>query len=164
MREEYVLLERNESMGHKIAKYAVVVCAVLLVVANFFMPVFILLPIILAVIAFFMFRSYTEFEYSYFDGDFKFYRIKNKSRRKKLKTFDIEHVSAIAPREDRSMYRYTQDGSVKKVDYTSGMPDRDVYGIVVNDEEQTMVVWIEPDEKFLDAICYKNAQKVTRKK
>jgi hypothetical protein len=86
----------------------------------------------------------------------------NKSRRKKLTTFTMEEVLAIAPAGDRSMYKYETDTTVKKVDYSSGQKDAPCYEMVVKDENGVRLIRFEPDDRYLDAICVKYAQKVTR--
>lgn len=58
----------------------------------------ILFAVVFGLIAYLMIMAQnTEFEYSYFDGELRFAKIKNKSRRKRLGIYSMESVAAIAP-------------------------------------------------------------------
>ena len=103
-----------------------------------------------------------EFEYSYFDGDFRFAKIINKQKRKELTGYVAEHVIVIAPKGDRSIYKYENDSQVKKRDLTSGKKDAKVYAMVVKTEAGYQMTTFEPDDKYLDAVCIKYRQKVVR--
>ncbi len=104
-----------------------------------------------------------EYEVSYFDGEFRFAKIMNKSRRKKLDTFTMEEVMQLAPSDDRSVSNYLRDNGVKKVNMTS-CTDAPYYVLVRRTTEKTVVYMIELDDKFLDEVCKKNASKVIRKR
>ena len=104
-----------------------------------------------------------EFEYSFFDGDVRFAKVMNKSRRKALKSFSMDEVIQIAPAGDRCVYKYENDQSVKVIDYTSGYKDVPYYDMIVKNQDQISLIKFEPDEKYLDAVCVKYAQKVVRR-
>lgn len=126
--------------------------------------VFMLFPIAVAFIAlgvFFYKRDY-EWEYSYFDGDVRFAKIINKNKRKDLKSYNMEDVTVFAPIDDRSMYNYLNDNSMKVRDFTTGFSNRKVYGMVVKGENGRGLIKFERDEKYLDAVCIKYRQKVIR--
>lgn len=110
-----------------------------------------------------VFRSDKEFEYSYFDGDVNIAKVMNKSRRKRLDSFTMDEVILIAPAGDRSVYKYENDANLKKKDYTCGEKDAPFYEMIVNKNGNMSMIKFEPDEKFLNEICKKYAQKVTRR-
>ena len=89
----------------------------------------------------------------------------SKSRRKALKSYHIEDVVTIAPAGDRSVYNYENDNNVKVIDYTSGNKDAGYYDIVIKDKENNkyLLIKAELDDKYLDAVCHKNASKVVKK-
>lgn len=111
---------------------------------------------------FFMFRSYKEFEYSYFDGDVRFAKVMNKSRRKALGNFSMEEVVQIAPANDSSIRHYEEDTTVKVKDYTSHNR-QDYYEMVIQRAENTILIKFEPDDKYLDAVEFKYRQKLIRR-
>ena len=106
-------------------------------------------------------RNY-EFEYSYFDGDLKFAKIINKSRRKRLPGYKMDEVIAIAPTGDSSVSRYEEDSSAKIKRYLSGYKNAKIYVLVVKGTEGQNLVYFEPDERYLDAVCVKYGYKVRR--
>ena len=87
----------------------------------------------------------------------------NKSRRKRLVVYSMDEVSQIAPAGDRSVYRYETDNTVKVLDYTSKIKDQPYYEMVVQKEGNTYLIKFEPDDKYLDAVQVKYAQKVIRR-
>ncbi len=111
----------------------------------------------------FQFQMNKEFEYSFFDGEVRFAKVMNKSRRKQLKSFSMDEVIQIAPAGDRCVYKYENDQSVRVVDYSSGYKDVPYYDMVIKNGEQISLIKFEPDEKYLDAVCLKYAQKVVRR-
>jgi hypothetical protein len=111
---------------------------------------------------FFMFRSYKEYEYSYFDREVRFAKISNKSRRKSLGAYSMEDVTAIAPAGDRSVSRYETDTRVKVKDYTSRTKDTPYYEMVLQKDGDTFLFKLELDEPFLEAVEKQYKQKVIR--
>ena len=161
--EVYVLVPKKKNILIHICGLASLITGIL---SLFFTAIglFVFLPVAVAGIILGVFlrsRNY-EYEYSYFDGDFRFAKIINKSRRKNLKGYKIDDVLAIAPIEDRSVYQYLHNSSNKIKDYTSGKKDAKVYALVAKVPEGLEVVKYEPDEKYLDSVCVKYRQKVVR--
>lgn len=111
----------------------------------------------------FMFHSSKEFEYSYFDGEVRFARVMNKSRRKGLGTYSMDEVVQIAPAGDRSITRFEGDSSVKVLDYTSHEKEKPYYGMVIQKEGTTLLIKMEPDEEYLGAIEQKYKSKLIRR-
>ena len=112
----------------------------------------------------FWFRCNKEFEYSYFDGDIRFAKVMNKSRRKNLKSYSAEDLIQIAPAGDRSVSNYEYDANVKKINYTSHKKDTPYYDMVIRTPEGIDLFMVELDDAYLDAVCIKYASKVIRNK
>ncbi len=110
------------------------------------------------------FQTNKEFEYSYFDGEVRFAKVINKSRRRSLAVYSMDEVAQIAPSEDRSVMKYQGDHTAKVKDYTSHRKDVPYYVMVVNHGSQTELIRFEPDDKYLDAVMIKYAQKVIRRR
>ncbi len=125
---------------------------------------FFILAVALGALGYFLFfSSNREFEYSYFDGEARFARITNKSRRKVLAIYPMEEVVQIAPAGDRSVYKYENNSGVKVKDYTSRIQGAPYYDMVINKEGETILIKFEPDEKYLNEVMKKYAQKVIRR-
>lgn len=163
MLEIYVLVEQKKGILLKffeVFSYVMAAFAGLLT----FLGAGIFFPVILMGIAvgyYFHTRNF-EYEYSYFDGDVRFAKITNKSKRKRLPGYKMEEIVIIAPAGDRSVYQYENDRNAKVRDLSSGYADRDVYVMVAKSDNGVEVVRFEPDEKYLNAVCIKYAQKVKR--
>lgn len=113
----------------------------------------ILFAVVFGLIAYLMIMAQnTEFEYSYFDGELRFAKIKNKSRRKRLGIYSMESVAAIAPAGDRSVYNYENGNEIKKIDYTSGQKDVPYYDIVIKSPDENVLIKAELDDKFLTEV------------
>lgn len=113
---------------------------------------------------FFQFSSNREYEYSYFDGEVRFARITNKSRRKKLKEYSMDEVIKIAPVGDSSVAQYEKDSNVTVKDFTSQKKENPYYEMIVKDSERIILYKVELDDAYLDAVCMKYASKVVRKR
>ena len=164
MTEVYVLVERKKSTLMRVVTAAVFAIGILFALFSMIAPLFLSGALILLVVwYFFLFRSSKEYEYSFFDGELRFAKIMNKSRRKRLRVFTMDEVIQIAPAGDRSIYKYEQDNTVKKIDYTSGNKDVPYYNLIMKNEDGINMISYEPDDKYLDAICVKYGQKVIRR-
>ena len=124
----------------------------------------ILFAVVFGLIAYLMIMAQnTEFEYSYFDGELRFAKIKNKSRRKRLGIYSMESVAAIAPAGDRSVYNYENGNEFKKIDYTSGQNDVPYYDIVIKSPDENVLIKAELDDRFLTEVEKKYRSKVKRR-
>ena len=161
--EVYVLVEKKKNvLFHILGALALATGVVLLFMALLGAPEFIPFAAIGIVVGWILKNGNIEYEYSYYDGEFRFARIVNKSRRKELRPYTIEELLVIAPIEDRAVYQYLNDSTSKKLDYTSNQPGAKVYALVAKGDSGVHVVKFEPDEKYLDAVCIKYAQKIKR--
>ncbi len=164
MFEVYVLAEKKKSsLMMKILEIfflgLAVISVLFLVLGNFLLlPFALLFGWIWSVLR----NHYVEYEYSYFDGEARFAKIINKSKRKRLPSYNMTDVIIFAPAGDRSLYQYEQDRAINLLDYTTGNPEAKVYAMVMKNSEGTTMVRFEPDEKYLDAVCMKFQQKVVR--
>lgn len=163
MLEVYVIVEKQKSIIMKGLTMLAFVMALYCLVASllgayFFMPV----AILFFALGWFWKNRSIEFEYSYFDGEFRFAKVISKQKRKQLRGYEADNVMVLAPKGDRSLYNYEKNSQVKIIDLTSGNKDAKVYGIVAKVEEGLQLLWFEPDEKYIDAVCIKYRQKVVR--
>lgn len=163
MYEVFVLVDKKPSIVVRIAElFFLILAIVAFVITLLGGSAFIMFMLLGAFFAWFLHTRRYEFEYSFFDGDVRFAKIVNKSSRKKLPCYTMEQVLTIAPIEDRSLSNILRQDRVRVIDYTSGYPNRKVYGMVVKTDESTTLIQFEPDEKYLDAVCVKYRQKVVR--
>lgn len=163
MFEVYVLVEKKKSLFITFFAVFSFVMGVLSAIATmiglyFFVPTAVF-GIILGY--FFHTRNY-EYEYSFFDDDVRFAKIINKSSRKRLPGYKMADVIAIAPTGDPSVAQYENDSKAKIRRLNSGFKNARVFVMVAKGEKGLELVYFEPDDKYLDAVCAKNGFKVKR--
>jgi len=163
MLEVYVLVEKNKSLWMKFLTILCFVAGAYFMYATLVgLIIYFAIAIPLLAIGWFLHTRSVEFEYSYFDGDFRFAKIISKQKRKELIGYDIENIVVIAPKGDRSLYQYENNPQVKTRDLSSGNKDARAYVMIAKVEEGLHMTIFEPDDKYLDAVCIKYRQKVIR--
>ena len=157
MHEKLVIVPRKKSTVKKILNVVWFVLACLCFLFAMWVPILFAVPaIIFAIIWYFQaFRSDIEYEYTYYDGEFRFARIKAKRKRKGLGRVQMEDVLALAPKGDRSVYKYENDNSLACKDLTSGESGTKIYELVFKGEKGINRYEFEPDEEMLDAVMVK---------
>lgn len=165
MLEVYVFVEKKKSLFMKILTVLLFLIGLYFMYATLVgLFIFFAVAVPFLAIAWYLHTKQVEFEYSYFDGDFRFAKVFNKQKRKDLRGYDIEDVIIIAPEGDRSLHNYEKNPQVKTRDLSSGYKNEGkVYCLVAKTEERYEMTKFEPDDKYLDAVCMKYRQKVVRK-
>ena len=162
--EVFTLIARKKNVALVFVSYLLVALAAisLLTICIGFAPG-ILFAVVFGLIAYLMIMAQnTEFEYSYFDGELRFARIKNKSRRKRLGIYSMESVAAIAPAGDRSVYKYENDKNLAYKNLTSGDPEAKVYELIAKGEKGLVRYEFEPDDEMLNEVMIKYPRSVVR--
>lgn len=165
MKEVLVIVPKKMTGGKKALNMVWFGLACLMfVAATFIAPVIFLLPAIgFAILWYFQtFRMDTEWEYTYYDGDIQFARIRAKSRRKNIARIQMDDVIAVAPKGDRGIYKYETDSSIASKNLTSGAADAKIYELICKGEKGMTRYEFEPDEEMLDAMCVKYSRIVTK--
>ena len=167
MHEKLVIVPRKKSMVKKILNvvWFVLAClCFLFAMQGLAVAVFTTVPaIIFAIVWYFRaFRSDIEYEYTYYDGEFRFARIKAKRKRKGLGRVQMEDVLALAPKGDRSVYKYENDNSLVYKELTSGESGTKIYELVFKGEKGINRYEFEPDEEMLDAVMVKYPRAVIK--
>ena len=133
MHEKLVIVPKKKTGSKKMLTTAWFILACLMfLLATFVNPVIFLIPgIAFALVWYFQaFRSDIEYEYTYYDGEFRFARIKAKSKRKAIGSVQMDDVLGFAPRGDRSVYKYENDKNLAYKNLTSGDPEAKVYELI----------------------------------
>lgn len=164
MREQLVIVPKKKAAGKKVLNMVWFALACVLFVGAMFVPILFTIPaIIFAVIWYFQtFQSDVEFEYTYYDGELRFAKIKAKRKRKGLGRVQMEDVIMIAPKGDRSVYKYESDNGVAFKNLSSGDTGAKVYELIFKGEKGVNRYEIEPDEEMLDAIVMKYPRSVVK--
>ena len=86
----------------------------------------------------------------------------NKAKRKNLAAINMDDVLAIAPKGDRSVYKYENDHTLKYKNLTSEDATAKVYELVFKGEKDMCRWEFEPDEEMLNAIRVKYPHTVVK--
>lgn len=165
MNEKLVIVPRVKTGMRKVLNVVLFVAScVLLLLASFVSPFLFFIPALLVVGVWVWqgFFANVEYEYTYFEGELHLARITNKSRRKNLVDVNMEDVLTIAPKGDRSVYKYENDKALKYKDLTSGDASAKVYELIYKSEKGMCRYEFEPDEEMLDAIRVKYPRTVVK--
>ena len=153
MQEKLVIVPKKTTGGHKAGMIAFFVLTCLcLVLSMFVSPVMFLVPTII----------FGVIWYTYYDGDLRFAKIRNKAKRKKIAYLSMDDVLTIAPKGDRSIYKYENDRSVTVKNIASGNADAKLYEAVCKGENGITRYEFEPDEDMLNAIMVKYPRSVIK--
>lgn len=166
MYEVYVLVAKKKSIILNLVAclFLVLAIATALMMCRFGIYTMIIVSLLcLTGWFFFQFRMNAEYEYSYFDGEVRFAKIMNKSRRRKLKTYVMDDVVVIAPAGDQRVSQYESRNDIKVKNYTSHKAGEPYYVMVAKNQDMQELIKFEPDEKFLEAVCVKYASRVVRR-
>lgn len=165
MHEKLVIVPKRKSTGKKILDMVWLVLAVLmLVMALFVNPMIFFIPAVLFGVLWYFtgLKGAVEYEYTYYDGELRFAKIKAKSRRKGIAKVQMDDVIVFAPKGDRSTYKYENDKNLPCKKLTSGIPGAKVYELVGKGEKGLVRYEFEPDEEMLDEIVIKYPRSVIR--
>ncbi len=164
MKEKLVIVPRKRSTGKKVLTVALFLVTCLMFLLAMVYPLILTVPaVVLAVAWYFLaFQSDIEYEYTYYDGEIRFARIRAKRRRKELGYVPMDDVTIIAPKGDRSVYKYEEDRMMDRRDLTSAMPGARVYELVFKGEKGMCRYEFEPDEEMLDEILIKYPRSVIK--
>lgn len=165
MHEKLVIVPKKTAVGKKLLSIVLFIITCVFFILSILAPVvFFLTPaMILAVVWFLVaFRTDIEYEYTYYDGEMRFAKIRAKSKRKGLGRVSMDDVIMLAPKGDRSVYKYENDNGIAYKNLTSGETDAKVYELVFKGEKGINRYEIEPDEEMLDEIIKKYARLVIK--
>lgn len=158
MSEKLVIVPRKVRESEKVLNVGLfAVACVFIGAAIFVSTATFLLPAIVAT-GIWVWRSYycnIEYEYTYYEGELHMARITNKARRKNLADLNLEEVVTIAPKGDRSVYKYETDKNIMYRNYTSGEEASKVYELIYKTDNGICRYEFEPDEEMLKAIKVK---------
>ena len=107
-------------------------------------------------------RFNVEWEYQYVNGELDVDRILNKSKRKRIASYDIANAEILAPVSSHRLDYYNNNTKISVKNYTSCNPEREklVYAMVIPSEGETTKVLFEPSEQMLKEMRTKAPRKV----
>lgn len=100
-----------------------------------------------------------DYDYNYYGGTLIFARVRNMNRRKVLYKLEMDKAITIAPKGDRSIYKYEKDANITHKNYCSSKDATGVYAFIGKTEKDMLVhIEFEGEDEFLSAIWDKYSQ------
>ncbi len=152
-------LVKQKPTGKTMAiKAALIALCVLAVLAMFVIPFgyFITVIVIFIVVTVFK-RLDLEFEYLYINGDLDIDKIMGQQNRKRVFSTNVKEIEIMAPISYAELKPYER---LKKLDFSSGLENQKVYGLVANHKGETVLVLFEPNETIIKGMRYLAPRKV----
>lgn len=149
---EELLIKRVTPSGERVMKTAMIIVTLLAAAAGILVnPIILLLFVGMCVLDYFKFPTFDlEFEYLYVNGELDIDKIISKQKRKRADSVDMGHVELIAPKNSHELDSYRQNSQIRVKDYSSGREDAEVFAMIVTRENQTEMIWIEPNAVILN--------------
>lgn len=148
-----LLVKKEQSAKDKIIKFLLIgLIAVTAVVGLVFIFAWIA-TLILGVVAYFVLPNLDlEYEYVFVNGELDVDKIMAKSKRKRLKSFDLAKLEIMAPVNSHRMDYQNHNSKLKVVDFSSGNKNHKVFAMIIPDEKEVCKVLLEPDRELLENI------------
>lgn len=146
-----LLVKKKQTAKDTIIKFLLIgLIAVTAVVGIVFIFAWIA-TLILGVVAYFVLPNLDlEYEYVYVNGELDIDKIMAKSKRKRLKSFELSKLEIMAPVNSHRMDYQNHNTNLKVLDYSSGEKDHKIYAMIIPDEKDVYKVLIEPDRELLE--------------
>ena len=141
------LVKKQQNGKDKAMRFGMIFLTVLAAFAGLFMIPFALLgAVIFGILTYFVFQNTDlEYEYTLVEKSLDIDKIMAKTRRKRLKSYDLSEADLIAPTKSHRLDYYNNNTNMKVLDFSSGNADAVTYTIIIKDEGAAKVIF-EPDE------------------
>lgn len=154
------LIKRKTPMKENMIKILLILVTVLVFFFSLMNPLLMLVAIILIVVDVFLFRNMDiEYEYLYINGTLDIDKIMAKSRRKSIFEMDVNDLEIMAPSGAPELRQYQ---GLKAVNYSSGMPGRQIYEMILSSNGTKKRILIEPQKELVESMWLKAPRKVLK--
>lgn len=161
--EIWTLVKSKPTPKMLLGRYLLVVLLVfsgcfIIVSPLFFLLTTVILAIILRLV---VVGQRIEYEYSFYDGDIRIAKIKDKRKRKELLHLVGDDIILVAPEDHEALRAYENPNATYTVmDASSHEKEYEAYILVCKNRKEICKVRFEPDERFLAAMKEKCPRKV----
>ena len=148
-----ILVKRQTPVGMRVLKGALIGLTVLSLVAGLLMwPLLIVGAILIAVDYFVVPKFDVEYEYLFVNGEFDIDMVMAKSKRKRVKSFNLSEADLVAPLNSHRMDYYNGNQKMKVMDFSSGIEDHKRYAMITRDGGETCKVILELDDALANTM------------
>ena len=149
-----LLVKREHTIKDSIIKYGLIVLTVIAVIASLIStPLIWIAAIALGIACYFVIpKTDVEYEYLFVNGEFDIDMVMAKSKRKRVKSFNLSEADLVAPLNSHRMDYYNGNQNMKVLDYSSGNPQHKRFGVITRLDNATCKIILEPDEALAQAM------------
>ena len=149
-----LLVKRERTIKDSIIKYGLIVLTVIAVIASLIStPLIWIAAIALGIACYFVIpKTDVEYEYLFVNGEFDTDMVMAKSKRKRVKSFNLSEADLVAPLNSHRMDYYNGNQNMKVLDYSSGNPQHKRFGVITRLDNATCKIILEPDEALAQAM------------
>lgn len=118
----------------------------------------VLWPVLIGALAFLLLTIFVgskmevEYEYLYVNGELDIDAIYSKQKRKRICSYDMEHLEVLAPEKSHALDSYMNRQGAKFDDYSSKKAPQNTYVLVFNEEKGQKIIKVELDDAIITDI------------
>ena len=149
-----LLVKKDKTAKDSLLKYGLIVLTVLAVFAGLIItPLALIIAVALGIACYFVIpKTDVEYEYLIVNGEFDIDMVMAKSKRKRVKSFNLSEADLVAPLNSHRMDYYNGNQNMKVLDYSSGNPQHKRFGVITRLDNATCKIILEPDEALAQAM------------
>ena len=149
-----LLVKKDKTAKDSLLKYGLIVLTVLAVFAGLIItPLALIIAVALGIACYFVIpKTDVEYEYLFVNGEFDIDMVMAKSKRKRVKSFNLSEADLVAPLNSHRMDYYNGNQNMKVLDYSSGNPQHKRFGVITRLDNATCKIILEPDEALAQAM------------
>lgn len=148
-----IMVQPETSAGKKFLKgFFPVMTGICVIFGMALWPFLILAVVFLLLTLFVGQRLDVEYEYLYVNGELDIDAIYSKQKRKRICSYDMEHLEVLAPMNSHALDSYLSRPGAKYDDYTSKKEPQKSYILVFNEEKGQKIIAVELDGEILNDI------------
>lgn len=147
---EYIVLRKNGMKEFITISLAIIIglVLVLLSLTNLFFVLILVIYIFLCNYLKFP-STHIEFEYALLNNEMSIDKIINKSKRKKLKSFNVKDIILLTGIDSNELKQYN---GVKQYNYSSNNQENKIYALIVKNNINTETYLLDLDNKLIEMI------------
>ncbi len=150
---EVIVHDEKNKQGKQFTICMALLTVLLIYVGLMYLPPVLILGIVMLPVTFQSMRNrYREYEYLLVSDELEISVVKNRKKRKKLKTFKLNELQCMAPVKSHRLDYYHSNPQLKVLDYSSGNEEHDIYGMVFASDGALQEIKVEPNEAMLNEV------------
>lgn len=142
------LVKKERTAKDSLVKFGLIGLTALFVFAGIMISFIFLIPAVVLGIAdyFILPKTDVEYEYLFVNGEIDVDMVMSKTKRKRVKSFNIKEADLTAPLKSHRLDYHNNNQKIKVLDYSSGNPEHKRFAVITRDGNEAVKIIIEPDE------------------